>query len=128
MGTMGSPAPLDPGDDESGPTTTFDVEERMYEPHHHPGHTDVDVEQGLLEEASRALGRSGSRLEAALRSYRVAIANGGLSPEEERRHLDHIASRLYALLVQRECAGATHGNLEAIRAVYDLPDAAVRRL
>lgn len=100
----------------------------MPEPRPHPGHTDIDVAQGLLEETSRALGRSGRRLEEALRAYRAAAGRGRLSAVEERRHLDHIASRLYALLVQRECAGATHRNLEAIRAVYDVPDAAVRRL
>lgn len=100
----------------------------MRERHYHPGHTDVDVGQGLLEETSRALGRSGHRLEEALVAYRAATAWGTLSTAEERRHLDHIAARLYALLVQRECAGATHRNLEAIRAVYDIPDAAVRRL
>jgi hypothetical protein len=44
-----------------------------------------------------------------------------VGPEEERAHVDHIARRLYALIVQRECAGATHGNLERICAVYDVP-------
>lgn len=93
---------------------------------HHPGHGDVDVEQGLREEAARALGRAGDRLETALEAYRRDA--GTVGPEAERRHLDHIAGRLYALLVQRECAGAVHGNLEMIRAVYDIPEAAVRRL
>lgn len=93
---------------------------------HHPGHGDVDVEQGLREEAARALGRAGDRLEAALEAYRREA--GAASPEVERRHLEHIATRLYALLVQRECAGAVHGNLEKIRAVYDIPEAAIRRL
>lgn len=96
--------------------------------HHHPGHADVDIEQGLAEEASRALGRAGGRLEEALAAYRAATAHGRPSAGEERRHLDHIASWLYALLVQRECAGATHANLEAICAVYDIPEAALRRL
>jgi hypothetical protein len=96
-------------------------------PEHHPGHTDVDVVQGLQEEAARALGRAGGRLERALFEHRRA-ATIGLSPAEERAHLDRIAARLYALLVQRECAGATHRNLEAICAVYEIPEGALRRL
>ena len=100
----------------------------MHEVQHHPGHTDVDVEQGLTEETARALGRSGDRLEQALRDHRVAAARGWRSPAEERQQLDRIASRLYALLVQRECAGATHRNLEAICAVYDILEGALRRL
>ena len=100
----------------------------MHDAEYHPGHTDVDVAQGLMEETARALGRSGDRLEQALRDHRVAVASGRLSSAEERQHLDRIAARLYALLVQRECAGATHRNLEAICAVYDIPDGALRRV
>ena len=100
----------------------------MHDAEYHPGHTDVDVAKGLKEEAARALGRSGDRLERALREHRVAVASGRLSVTEERQHLDRIAGRLYALLVQRECAGATHRNLEAICAVYDIPEGALRRL
>ena len=104
------------------------LEDAMRAPHLHPGHTDVNVEQGLLEEASRALGRAGGRLEEALGDLRRAREASELSPEQERGHIDRIATRLYALLVQRECAGATHGNLEAICVVYDIPEAALRRL
>jgi hypothetical protein len=93
----------------------------------HPGHSDVDVRQGLAEEAARALGRAGARLEQALADHRAARV-AGVGPEEERRHIARITRRLYALLVQRECAGATHGNLEMICSVYDIPDAALRRL
>jgi hypothetical protein len=100
----------------------------MHDAELHPGHTDVDVAQGLMEETARALGRSGGRLEQALRDHRVAVSSGRLSAAEERQHLDRIASRLYALLVQRECAGATHRNLDAICAVYDIPEGALRRL
>lgn len=99
----------------------------MRDAQYHPGHTDVDVAEGLSEETARALGRSGTRLEQALRDHREAAARG-LAPAEERRHLDRIAARLYALLVQRECAGATHRNLEAICAVYEIPQGALRRL
>ncbi len=99
----------------------------MREPTLHPGHTDVDVQQGLAEEAARALGRAGARLEEALRAYRAAVA-AGATDSEERAHIDRIARHLYALLVQRECAGAIHGNLEQICAVYDIPAAALRRL
>lgn len=93
----------------------------------HPASSDVDAERGLAEETSRALGKAGHGLQAALEAYRAAAA-AGLTEREERAHLDRIARRLYALLVQRECAGARHGNLEVIRAVYDVPEGAVRRL
>jgi hypothetical protein len=63
-----------------------------------------------------------------MRDHRVAVASGRLSAADEQQHLDRIAARLYALLVQRECAGATHRNLEAICAVYGIPEGALRRL
>jgi hypothetical protein len=42
--------------------------------------------------------------------------------------LDEAAAWAYRLLLQRECAGARGGNLEAIERAYDLPPAVLRRL
>lgn len=93
----------------------------------HPAGSDVRIDEGLAEERARALGRAGRRLEDALAAHQRAVAAHATDAEIDAR-LDAIAAALYRLLVQRECAGARHGNLEAIQAVYDLPPEAVRRV
>lgn len=94
----------------------------------HPAHGDLEVEVALAGERASALGRAGTRLEDAVAAYRLAVAAGGLSPDQEEELLDRVTSQLYRLLVQRECAGARSENLRSIQRAYRVPDAAVRRL
>lgn len=94
----------------------------------HPAHGDLDVEQALREERAAALGRAGRKVQAAVESYRVAVAAGGMSAREEDHLLDEVAASVYRLLLQRECAGARRGNLDAICSAYDVPTAVRGRI
>ena len=42
--------------------------------------------------------------------------------------LDDVAGQVWRLVLQRECAGARAGNLQAISRAYDIPPAALRRV
>lgn len=90
----------------------------------------LDVEVELVKERAEALGRAGRSLQEAITARRSALlaAGGELPPSDDDRLLAAITSCLYRLVIQRECSGARHGNLEAIRAAYDVPDAAIRRM
>jgi hypothetical protein len=91
-------------------------------------HRALEVE--LVKERAEALGRVGRRLEAAVTAYQVAsAADGGALPADmQDALLRDIASELYRLVLQRECCGARHGNLEAICIAYDVPEEAIRRM
>lgn len=89
---------------------------------------ELEVDAELVKERAEALGRAGRALEGAVTAYRAATATGSVSADEEERLLAHVAANVYRLAVQRECAGARHGNLAAIGAAYDVPAAALRRL
>jgi hypothetical protein len=95
---------------------------------HHPAHGDVDAAVAFDEERAAALGRAGRGLALAIELYRTAMAGGPVSPQEQDVLIDDIAAHLYRLVLQRECAGARAGNLDAIVAAYDVPPAALRRL
>ena len=90
----------------------------------------LEVEVELVKERAEALGRAGRRLEDAVIDYRAALgaAEGALPAARRDALLDEIAAQLYRLVLQRECSGARHGNLEAIRAAYDVPAEAIRRM
>lgn len=89
----------------------------------------LDVEVELVKERAEALGRAGRTLEDAVAAYRLAAAAPDPVPAEVREALlDDIAGPLYRLVVQRECSGARHGNLEAIRLAYGVPEAAFLRI
>lgn len=90
----------------------------------------LQVEVELLEERAAALGSAGRKLEDAVTTYRtaLAIAEGALPAAHRDAMIDAIAAQLYRLVLQRECSGARHGNLEAIRRAYDVPLAAIRRM
>lgn len=92
--------------------------------------TELDVEVELVRERADALGRAGRALEHALAAYRSATAAsvGSLPPDEDARLIASITASLYRLVLQRECSGARAGNLAAVRAAYDIPEAALRRL
>lgn len=93
----------------------------------HPAKGDVDLEVAFHESRAAALGRSGRALERSLAAYRRAVA-AGASRATVSVLLDEVAAQTYRLVLQRECAGARTGNLEAIRDAYDLPEAVLRRL
>jgi hypothetical protein len=88
------------------------------------------VEVEIVRERAEALGRAGCALHDAIAAYRAAsaAAGGSLRDDEEERHLTAITASLYRLVIQRECAGARNGNLDAIRAAYDVPEVVFRRL
>ncbi len=90
----------------------------------------LDVEVELVKERAQALGRAGRQLEDAVAAYRAAVgAAGGALPDPELEPLiAAIAHHLYRLVLQRECSGARHGNLDAIRLAYDVPEIAIRRM
>lgn len=90
----------------------------------------LDVEVELVKERAEALGRAGRQLEDAVTAYRAALRAGeGVLPAGRREALlADIAAQLYRLVLQRECSGARHGNLEAIRIAYDVPVEAIRRM
>jgi hypothetical protein len=94
---------------------------------YHPGAGDVRPEVAFAEDRAAALGRTGTSLERALTAYREAVALGCPAGVAESL-LEEAAGWAYRLLLQRECAGARGGNLEAIEAAYDLPPAVLHRL
>jgi hypothetical protein len=95
-----------------------------------PAEEPLEVEVELVKERAEALGRAGRMLEDAVDAYRVAVASAGgaLTAEAQDPLLRDIATQLYRLVIQRECSGARHGNLDAIRIAYDVPEAAIRRM
>jgi transcriptional regulator of nitric oxide reductase len=93
----------------------------------HPGAGDLRAGTAFAEDRAAALGRTGRSLAQALAAYREAVA-AGCSSVTEAVLLDEVATWTYRLLLQRECAGARTGNLDAIQVAYDLPDAVLRRL
>jgi hypothetical protein len=92
-----------------------------------PAAGDLRPDVAFAGDRAAALGRTGKGLAAALATYREALAEG-CAPEVEDVLLDDVASWVYRLLLQRECAGARSDNLDAIRRAYDLPGAVLRRL
>lgn len=90
----------------------------------------LEVEVELVKERADALGRAGRQLEDAVTVYRAACeaADGDLPAVSREVLLADIAAALYRLVLQRECSGARHGNLEAIRVAYDVPMEAIRRM
>jgi hypothetical protein len=93
----------------------------------HPAAGDLRPDVAFAEDRAAALGRTGGSLVGALSRYREAVADG-CSAEVEEILLDEVAAWTYRLLLQRECAGARSGNLDAIRRAYDLPTAVLGRL
>jgi hypothetical protein len=93
----------------------------------HPAAGDLRPDAAFAGDRAAALGRTGRSLDAALRAYREALADGSSGASVEVL-LEEAAAWAYRLVLQRECAGARGGNLEAIRAAYDLPPAVLRRL
>lgn len=91
----------------------------------HPGHGDVDAAVAIAEETSRTLGLAGDALAEAVTAYRAAQAAPDLPPAEVERCFEAVVAALYRLRLQRECAGARSGNLDAIAAAYDVPAAAL---
>ena len=94
----------------------------------HPGHGDVDAAVALLEETSRTLGRAGDTLAEAVSAYRATQLAPGSSQAEREERFEAVVAALYRLMLQRECAGARTGNLEAIARAYDVPWAALARI
>lgn len=86
------------------------------------------VVAALVEERAGALGRAGRRLEEAVDTHRLLVEVGWATPEQVDAALDGVREALFALVVQRECAGFRRDNLGWIRRCYDVPDEAVRRL
>ena len=86
------------------------------------------VVQDLAAERANALGRAGTRLEEAIDTWRLMREVGHASGEQLVAALTGVRDALWALLVQRECAGFRGDNLATIRRHYDVPEAAVRRL
>jgi hypothetical protein len=93
----------------------------------HPAAGDLRPDVAVAEDRAAALGRTGRSLDAAVRRYREALDDD--APGEVVEVLaDEAAGWAYRLLLQRECAGARGGNLEAIVDAYGLPSAVAYRL
>lgn len=88
----------------------------------------ASVEAELLAERASALGRAGTRLERALDAWTRFEARDERDDREREALLTAVRDAAYALLVQRDCAGFRCDNFAWIRAHYDLPDAALRRI
>lgn len=93
-----------------------------------PSNALASVEAELLAERASALGRAGTRLDRALAAWARHEAGEAAEQVEREALLDAIREAAYALLVQRDCAGFRCDNLAWIRAHYDIPDAAFRRI
>lgn len=86
------------------------------------------VECDFIAERASALGRIGSRLEAAIEAWERLRAAGEVDDPRVRAALHDVVEAAWALLVQRECAGFRVGNLRWIGRAYRVPDEALRRL
>ena len=86
------------------------------------------VEGALAEERASALGRAGRQLDDALDTHRLLLEVGAATPEQLQASVDAIAHEAWKLIVQRECAGFRSDALSWVRAHYDIPVEALRRL
>lgn len=107
-------------------TDEFELATGRRRPVRSSSHVHQHLEVDLVAEQANALGRAGQRLEDASRAYRHLASSDDADPAELHTALREVRDATYALLVQRECAGFHHGNLELIRRHYDVPDAAIR--
>lgn len=90
--------------------------------------TGGSIERQLRAEAADALGRAGDRLEDAIDTWHL-LRDVGLATEDQLEHaLRDLVHAVWALVVQRECAGFRIDNLAHIRRHYDIPEPALRRL
>jgi len=82
----------------------------------------------LVKEQAGALGLAGKKLQKALDAYR-AHASHGSAPSQKRSQLfEEVVNRAYALLLQREIIGFSHGNVDWLRSSFEFPDGVLKRL
>ncbi|MFO1338454.1 MAG: DUF6665 family protein [Burkholderiaceae bacterium] len=80
------------------------------------------LEYELLREQAGALGIAGKQLRDALAAYARHLKQGGLAGQPRTEHLlDEVASKAYALLLQREILGFVHDNVAWLSASFELP-------
>ncbi|MBW3658997.1 MAG: hypothetical protein KY457_10190 [Actinobacteria bacterium] len=90
--------------------------------------TGGSIERQLRAEAADALGRAGERLEDAIDAWHLLV-DVGLATEAQLEHaMRDLVHAVWALVVQRECAGFRVDNLGHIRRHYAIPEAVLRHL
>lgn len=62
------------------------------------------------------------------RGEAVSVPCVGAGPSVLDHLLDDVTGQVWRLVLQRACAGARAGNLQAISRAYDIPPAALRRV
>lgn len=81
----------------------------------------------IAQEQAEALGLAGKKLQAAIDRFDNAVRERQSAVDDDSL-LSDIASRAWALIVQRELMGFKHENLRWVLEHFEIPDAALRRL
>jgi hypothetical protein len=90
-------------------------------------HNPLDYE--ILMEQAGALGIAGRQLKAALDEHQKHVMQGGRDGEPRTEELlDEVASRIYALVLQREFVGFAQNNIEWLQHAFALPAGVLSRL
>jgi len=86
-------------------------------------HTQYDaLRYELFREQAGALGIAGRQLCDALAAYSKHVQGGSHAGDARTEQLlDEVASKAYALILQREFVGFVHDNIEWLRTTFDLP-------
>ncbi len=85
------------------------------------------LELEIAREQAQSLGLAGRRLQESIDKYRVAIEEDD-SAARRTRLLNDIASRAWALMVQRELVGFKHEARRWVLENFDIPEEAVGHL
>ena len=85
------------------------------------------IEFEIAQEQAESLGLAGKKLQESIDRFNAIDAAGSESAGGAEA-LQEVASRAWALMVQRELIGFTHDNLRWLRDRFDLPAAALRLL
>jgi hypothetical protein len=86
-----------------------------------------DLELEIAREQAEALGLAGKKLQESIDAFNRAARQAETSVDHDRL-LGDIASRAWALMVQRELMGFTHENLRWVLDRFDVPDGALRKM
>jgi hypothetical protein len=81
------------------------------------------IELEIIREKSTALGRAGKKLRVSLEQYHKRQTSSNTLSEQEL--LNSISLAAWELILQREFAGFTSGNLEWIQRYYKIPSKAL---
>jgi hypothetical protein len=85
------------------------------------------LELEIAREQAETLGLAGKRLQESIDRLNSAGKRQGAAVQHDEL-LSEIASRAWALMVQRELIGFKHENLRWIMDRFEIPDAALKKL